>query len=241
MSEFSRETLINIIETDHVQCGEASALARMALAAMDSEPVAWSNGCNKSVPAALRYLAEKPRTIGGESSFNTAHLYQLAREIEFMAEAPLYRHAQQPVVPQDVLEALQKVARIRLNLNDFDGDRRGIADCLGDAEEALIEVVNRRAAMLHGAENAESRCGNSPVIPGRWIPVSERMPGRYYVLAADFSGRHYPPSQPNTQVGIHDDWFGDGKPTWDDGDGNDLHLKQVTHWMPLPAAPQEDW
>ncbi|OUH39340.1 hypothetical protein AZ019_000225 [Klebsiella pneumoniae] len=39
MSEFSRETLLNIIETDHVQCGEASALARMALVAMDSEPV----------------------------------------------------------------------------------------------------------------------------------------------------------------------------------------------------------
>ena len=39
MSEFSRETLLNIIETDHVQCGEASALARMALAAMDSESV----------------------------------------------------------------------------------------------------------------------------------------------------------------------------------------------------------
>lgn len=37
MSEFSRETLLNIIETDHVQCGEASALARMALAAMDTE------------------------------------------------------------------------------------------------------------------------------------------------------------------------------------------------------------
>lgn len=41
MSEFSRETLINIIETDHVQCGEASALARMALTAMYSEPVAY--------------------------------------------------------------------------------------------------------------------------------------------------------------------------------------------------------
>nr|WP_326494349.1 hypothetical protein [Klebsiella pneumoniae] len=53
-----------------------------------------------------------------------------------------------PTVPQDVLDALQKVARIRLDLNDFDGDRRGIADCLGDAEEALIEVVNRRAVML---------------------------------------------------------------------------------------------
>ncbi len=66
--------------------------------------------------------------------------------------APLYRHAQ-PVaeVPEDVLDALQKVARIRLDMNDFDGDRRGIADCLCDAEEALIEVVNRRAAMLAAA------------------------------------------------------------------------------------------
>lgn len=57
-----------------------------------------------------------------------------------------------PVVPDDVLDALQKVARIRLDMNDFDGDRRGIADCLGDAEDALIEVVNRRAAMLNGGK-----------------------------------------------------------------------------------------
>ncbi|HED1709638.1 TPA: hypothetical protein R4X16_000554 [Klebsiella variicola subsp. variicola] len=54
-------------------------------------------------------------------------------------------------LPDDVLDALQKVARIRLDQNDFDGDCRGIADCLGDAEEALIEVVNRRAAMLAAA------------------------------------------------------------------------------------------
>lgn len=132
---------------------ESQELARMALSIVDSEPVAWINGCNKSVPSALRYLAENPRPIGGESSFNTVHLYQLAREIELMAEAPLYRHAQTaPVVPDDVLAALKKVARIRLDLNDFDGDRRGIADCLGDAEEALIEVVNRRAAMLNGGK-----------------------------------------------------------------------------------------
>lgn len=42
-SKFTREELLNIIETDHVQCGEASALAHMALAAMDSEPVAIEN------------------------------------------------------------------------------------------------------------------------------------------------------------------------------------------------------
>lgn len=57
-----------------------------------------------------------------------------------------------PVVPDDVLAALQKVARIRLDMDGFDGDRRGIADCLCDAEEALIEVVNRRAAMLNGGK-----------------------------------------------------------------------------------------
>lgn len=65
---------------------------------------------------------------------------------------PLYRHAQPaPVVPDDVLNALHKVARIRLDMDGFDGDRRGIADCLCDAEEALIEVVNRRAAMLQAS------------------------------------------------------------------------------------------
>ncbi|EIX9454460.1 DUF551 domain-containing protein [Klebsiella pneumoniae] len=79
-------------------------------------------------------------------------------------------------------------------------------------------------------------------VPGGWIPVSERMPkmGEHqcYVLAADFKN-HYWPNIPNTQVGVYGDWFGDGNPAWDDGDGEDLHLKEVTHWMPLPAAPQE--
>ncbi|EPE7077426.1 DUF551 domain-containing protein [Cronobacter sakazakii] len=79
----------------------------------------------------------------------------------------------------------------------------------------------------------------APVVAG-WIACSERMPEREYVLAADFSGAYYLPSLPNTQVGIYADWFEDGKPSWDDGDGNDLHLKQVTHWMPLPEAPGKE-
>lgn len=81
--------------------------------------------------------------------------------------------------------------------------------------------------------------GNSPVIPGGWISCGERMPDREYVLAGDFSGTHYLASIPNVQVGIYADWFDDEKPCWDDGDGNDLHLKEVTHWMPLPEPPQE--
>ena len=37
--EFTKEQLQQIIETDHVQCGEASALARIALASLEAEPV----------------------------------------------------------------------------------------------------------------------------------------------------------------------------------------------------------
>ncbi|HCP4379927.1 TPA: DUF551 domain-containing protein [Escherichia coli] len=82
--------------------------------------------------------------------------------------------------------------------------------------------------------------GPTPVTPDGWISCSERMPEmgerQYYVLAADFKN-NYPPSIPNTQVGVYGDWFNDGNPTWDDGDGEDLHLKEVTHWMPLPEPP----
>ncbi|CAM6755442.1 DUF551 domain-containing protein [Escherichia coli] len=81
-----------------------------------------------------------------------------------------------------------------------------------------------------------------PVTPDAWISCSERMPEmgerQCYVLAADFKN-NYLPSIPNTQVGVYGDWFNDGKPTWDDGGGEDLYLKEVTHWMPLPEPPQE--
>ncbi|EMX1455615.1 DUF551 domain-containing protein [Escherichia coli] len=84
--------------------------------------------------------------------------------------------------------------------------------------------------------------GNYPATPDSWISCSERMPEmgerQCYVLAADFKN-NYPPNIPNTQVGVYGDWFNDGKPTWDDGDGEDLYLKEVTHWMQLPEPPQE--
>ncbi|HGO4386804.1 TPA: hypothetical protein MB355_002689 [Klebsiella quasipneumoniae subsp. similipneumoniae] len=125
-SKLTRERLQEIAEDGFLKHGESKELARMALAAMDSEPVA-------------EVLSNRP---GNDTS-------TIDRALPVGTQ--LYRHAQQPVVPDDVLDALQKVARLRLDLNDFDGDRRGIADCLGDAEEALIEVVNRRAAMLAAA------------------------------------------------------------------------------------------
>jgi hypothetical protein len=57
------------------------------------KPVRWFNGCNETVPQALRYLADHERPIGGEERFNSLHLFQLADEIERMAEKPLYASA----------------------------------------------------------------------------------------------------------------------------------------------------
>ena len=155
---------------------------------------------------------------------------------------PVYAEQPAPVVPDDVLDALQKVARIRLDMNDFDGDRRGIAECLGDAEEALIEVVNRRAAMLqelkksagteaicrsdenvqvlHTKSPAQSDC--CPAQNQGWIPVSERMPendGAY--LCWD-----------NRYVTTYAFIFG----AWQ---ANQFVAKNITHWMPLPNPPKE--
>ncbi|HCD1763714.1 TPA: DUF551 domain-containing protein [Klebsiella pneumoniae] len=180
MSEFSRETLLNIIETDHVQCGEASALARMALAAMDSSesvelPLDYLQGHKDGLEWAAQ-LAEANHPETGDWLYDDP--IELAKVIRKGPDMPPVHPA--PVVPDDVLKALQKVARIRLDMDGFDGDRRGIADCLCDAEEALIEVVNRRAAMFNHPEqhldmvdhsgdvNEKGGDGNSQVIPDGW-------------------------------------------------------------------------
>ncbi|HCA6517422.1 hypothetical protein I0F14_03125 [Klebsiella pneumoniae] len=139
--EFCRHTKITGEGRAHVN--QCAALFEIALAALDSEPVILYRERNpyNGLTTGWQELTENEFSFLKENAGENA---------EFLT---LYRHAQPvPVVPDDVLAAIQKVARIRLDLNGFDGDRRGIADCLGNAEEALIEVVNRRAAMLNGGK-----------------------------------------------------------------------------------------
>lgn len=131
-----------------------------------------------------------------------------------------------------------------------------VEECEIPAGGSLVEYVDDMREKLEAAEKriAELEAepvsqtyklnelsGNSPVTPDGWISCSERMPEmgerQCYVLAADFKN-NYPPNIPNTQVGVYGDWFNDGNPTWDDGDGEDLYLKEVTHWMPLPEPPR---
>ncbi|MBK2610797.1 hypothetical protein [Raoultella ornithinolytica] len=74
-------------------------VARMALAAMDSESVA--------VPDHLTYLQNPTlENVLSDDEENSpmAHAARiLAREVKFWRSAPLYLHAQQPVVPDEIL------------------------------------------------------------------------------------------------------------------------------------------
>ncbi len=104
-----------------------------------------------------------------------------------------------------------------------------------DAVAAIAEVRGWnacRAAMLHGAkpvsqtDKLNELSGNSPVTPDSWIPVSERMPEPYeYVLVTDgFDGCEV--------MRVNTDGY------W--GPAKSLYPGSITHWMPLPAAPQQE-
>ena len=93
--------------------------------------------------------------------------------------------------------------------------------------QQLRERIARtiRAAMLQGAD------GNSPVIPDGWVACVERMPSAVEQVLAyrpDAPESNDPLIKMATYVGgsAH-------------GHGFDCYCKP-THWMPLPAAPQQE-
>ncbi|QXA62196.1 DUF551 domain-containing protein [Escherichia coli] len=145
-----------------------------------------------------------------------------------------------PVIPSEVLSAIQKVAKIRADFDDFDGDRRGIGDCLDEAEQELIVTINKYASQLAAEPIApndvreQTAIPQVPVTPDGWISCSERMPEnipgscKEYLV---FDGL-------NNKV-HHDYWVvpdGDSAPVASFWNHYGAH---VTHWMPLPEPPQE--
>ncbi|EAB4496575.1 DUF551 domain-containing protein [Salmonella enterica] len=80
----------------------------------------------------------------------------------------------------------------------------------------------------------EALAGNSPAIPDGWIPVSERMPenkpGSYeYIVFESLNNRAH-----HDYWNVPDGSCDDFSPFWNH------YGKYVTHWMPLPAAPQQE-
>ncbi|HCD4430761.1 TPA: DUF550 domain-containing protein [Klebsiella pneumoniae] len=99
-------------------------------------------------------------------------------------------------------------------------------DAYGETDGDIASTL--RAAMLAAAPQSP---GSEPTtVPGKWIPVSERMPIEFEAVIAFDGDRVY-----GEVVYSSDDGF-----TIDGYDPCDrLNLQNVTHWMPLPAGPRE--
>lgn len=74
-----------------------------------------------------------------------------------------------PVIPGEVLSAILKVARVRADFDDFDGDRRGIGDCLDEAEQELIVTINKYASQLAAGPIAPNDVREQTAVPP--VPV----------------------------------------------------------------------
>ncbi|SXK00590.1 DUF551 domain-containing protein [Klebsiella pneumoniae] len=277
MSEFSRETLLNIIETDHVQCGEASALARMALAAMDSsesvelpldylqghkdglewaarlaeanhpdtgdwlydDPIELAKAIRKGpdMPPAQPVADSEPVIVVGDDGGDALSYRRLIQSFE--PGTKLYRHAQPaPVVPDESYQQLSelyhaqekrlfKIAQ-RIKGPAFDKYSHSPSQAIDVLEVAIFgDDESCRAAMLNAQpQNAPQ---NIPeIIPDGWIPVSERMPEVGDIVLTAMGGA--------VNVGEMECSAANCRFFTSVISGREL---PATHWMPLPAAPQE--
>lgn len=72
----------------------------------------------ETAPKALRYLAEHDRPSGGEQSYNSAHLHQIAQDLETSFEQIHQQHENEVETLQDVINKLQsKIIAMKLVMN----------------------------------------------------------------------------------------------------------------------------
>ncbi|CTZ86302.1 DUF551 domain-containing protein [Escherichia coli] len=209
---------------------EAEELARIALASLEAEPVAYifkhpagklfwalTDESNKEqadvipvyaappVPVVPAALPENDDEDGHDIDYlEPSEVYALGRTAGWnacraaMLQSGNFRENKNsstnnfreiaetstnyPVIPSEVLSAIQKVAKIRADFDDFDGDRRGIGDCLDEAEQELIVTINKYVSQLAAEPIApndvreQTAIPQVPVTPDSWISCSERMP-----------------------------------------------------------------
>ncbi|MHB4857070.1 DUF551 domain-containing protein [Klebsiella pneumoniae] len=151
----------------------------------------------------------------------------------------LYRHAQPALVVPDVVEpTIEAIKRILPTSNPDEYAACIGADMWNACRAAMRQELKKSAGteaicrsdenvqVLHTKSPAQSDC--CPAQNQGWIPVSERMPdenAEQQVLAC-FKGGD-----------ISTLYYFEGR--WDDAYGIVPIRQDVTHWMPLPAAPQE--
>ena len=197
----------------------------------DSEPVAWT----------WQHLKQ----------WHVTNDEERARDLAWdgVKIEPLYRHAQQPVVPEEmtIMDACKFVQDMRL----FDDVSVIVMRTWNACRAAMLQELKKSAGteaicrsdenvqVLHTKSPAQSDCcpAQNSVTPAQnqgWIPVSEQMPpSRHEVLVGRWWGEKprwcckwatYIPCHPDAQSS---GWLIPGA-SW-----------TPTHWMELPAAPQE--
>ncbi|WP_256682093.1 DUF551 domain-containing protein [Klebsiella grimontii] len=255
-SKFTREELLNIIETDHVQCGEASALARIALAAMDSEPVAdvvaWSHPTEE----------------------RTCDIRWRRHDVE---PGPLYRHAQPAPVVTFYRDGIEAAANYLDQLREAYDSEHGRHDPeTGSFEfgnDAHREYSSTLEELAEGIRGLHPNAGNSPVIPDGYVMVPKEPTEEMLAAAKEWTGLtstaeavyikmlaavpQLPGSEPAAVPGA---WIpvSERMPEKQDGSvlltwngqyiGKELFLmgsfqclkpEIITHWMPQPNPPKE--
>ncbi len=254
---------------------EIRELARMALAAMDSEPVivvgddggdalSYRRLIQSFEPGTKLYRHAQPlpvvngeygdayqgaredlaiwkrRALEAEESVRRLeqindHLVKEAQGESRMGEPVIAQPA--PVVldaiDTNLIEALRLVQCMlddyrERNYGDAQGWIRHINTHMSDYTEAHGDDAY---SVLHNLITASPQSpGSEPsTVPGKWIPVSERMPDN---------------TEPVLCIEKRADFGTYGQPfvCWHDGGGwvgKTNYRPIVTHWMPLPAAPQE--
>ncbi|MCV8906688.1 DUF551 domain-containing protein [Escherichia coli] len=259
---------------------EAEELARIALASLEAEPVAYifkhpagklfwalTDESNKEQPDVIPVYADSPAPVvpdeidvndvpravtyfkthrdcyaDGWNACRAAMLQSGNFRENKNSSTNNFREIAEtstnyPVIPSEVLSAILKVAKIRADFDDFDGDRRGIGDCLDEAEQELIVTINKYASQLAAEPIApndvreQTAIPQVPVTPDGWISCSDRMPEDTKMLLAFSQGKI---------VAAYWNWVVnpiDYKKyrafTYLSG----YILDDVTHWMPLPEPP----
>lgn len=226
----------------HVVLSPADSLlinnARIALASLEAEPVAYMVGTQllENMTQAIAYKADtalqiKPLYTAPSAPVSVPAAMEIDDDFDSAFEHGkavgwnAYRAAMlqaEPVsnsdeLPLDYLQGHKDGLEWAAQLAEANHPQTG--DWLYDDPIDLARAIRKGPGM------PTVQAGNSPGTPDGWIPVSKRMPEPYeYVLVTDgFDGCEV--MRVNT-----DGYWGPAKSLYPGG---------ITHWMPLPEPPQE--
>ncbi|HBT5834512.1 TPA: DUF551 domain-containing protein [Klebsiella pneumoniae] len=190
-----------------------------------SNPGAWLLGLkevNELARMALVAMDSEPDCNERQlfCSTDTARMKKVISVSAGSEDAPLYRHAQPALAIPDEMTAEQAY-----EIGYYYGDPVDVfARGANWMRQHIIDSTLAAAPQSPGSEPA--------TVPGKWIPVSERMPeDEQEVLTINKMGHRF--------VSFFDKHSGLFFDRLDAPAACCIEHVLVTHWMPLPAAPQE--